>query len=154
MASKLGLRTDHSISQTSEENSFVNLVKQVGKRRLHAIDAIRAGFPAALLRDAGTYFGIPATQIRSIVRVPNTTANNWIRQKANMDIVASERMWRMADITAMALEVFDSEEDARGWLNTPNSSFDQHAPLEYLDTEPGAAAVRQVLNAIATGGAA
>ena len=38
------------------------------------------------------------------------------------------------------------------WMRQPNRAFDGTAPLDLMDTEPGAVAVRQVLNAIATGG--
>lgn len=135
-------------------NSFANLVHQVSMRKVHPIDAIRAGMPAALLRDASTYFNLPAQRINTIARVPNTTAHNWSRQNANMDAAASERIWRMADVAALAREVFGTEEAAKSWLGAANRTFQNSAPLDYLDTEPGAAAVRQVLNAIATGGAA
>jgi putative toxin-antitoxin system antitoxin component (TIGR02293 family) len=135
-------------------NAFASLVNQVSMRKVHPIDAIRAGMPAALLRDASTYFNLPAQRINTIARVPNTTAHNWTRQNVNMDAAASERIWRMADIAAMAREVFGSEEAAKSWLGTANRTFNNSTPLDYLDTEPGAAAVRQVLNAIATGGVA
>ena len=71
-----------------------------------------------------------------------------------MDTAASERLWRLADLMTMARDVFEDEEAAKTWLRTPNRAFRDAAPMEYLDTEPGAMAVRQVLNAIATGGVA
>jgi uncharacterized protein (DUF2384 family) len=52
----------------------------------------------------------------------------------------------------MASKVFGDDEAAKTWLRTPNLTFQDGAPMDYLDTEPGAIAVRQVLNAIATGG--
>lgn len=54
----------------------------------------------------------------------------------------------------MAQIVFDDTEVAKTWLRTPNLAFRNTAPMDYLDTEPGAVAVRQVLNAIASGGVA
>jgi uncharacterized protein (DUF2384 family) len=59
----------------------------------------------------------------------------------------------LLDIAAMAEGVFEGEEAAKQWLCAPNRAFSGDAPIDYLDTEPGAKAVRQVLNAIATGGA-
>jgi uncharacterized protein (DUF2384 family) len=38
-------------------------------------------------------------------------------------------------------------------MRQPNSALGNAAPLDLMDTEPGAVSVRQVLNAIATGGA-
>lgn len=59
---------------------------------------------------------------------------------------------RLTEVTAMAQNVFEDEESAKIWLRTSNLAFHNVAPIDCLDTEQGAAAVRQVLNAIATGG--
>ncbi|HEU5435588.1 MAG TPA: antitoxin Xre/MbcA/ParS toxin-binding domain-containing protein [Telluria sp.] len=137
-----------------EGNAFAVLVEQLPANREDAIDAIRGGFPAAVLKDAGQYFEVPASRIRAIVRLPETTALALGRRGANMDAGVSERIWRLADLAHMAREVFDSKAAATDWLRTPNRSFAGTAPIDCLDTEPGAMSVRQVLNAMATGGAA
>jgi putative toxin-antitoxin system antitoxin component (TIGR02293 family) len=118
------------------------------------VQAIRTGFDADLLTAAGDYFEVPAARIRAITRVPDTTAHRLIKLHARLDAAASERLWRLADVAAMATDVFEDELAAKQWLRSPNQAFLGVAPIDYLDTEPGAKAVRQVLNAIATGGAA
>jgi putative toxin-antitoxin system antitoxin component (TIGR02293 family) len=118
------------------------------------VDAIRTGFAASLLAAAGDYFEVPATRIRAIARVPDTTAHRLVKLQALLDPSASEILWRLADLATMAEDVFEDEAAAKQWLRSPNQAFEGAAPLDYLDTEPGANAVRQVLNAIATGGAA
>lgn len=137
-----------------ERNGFADLLQELTSDRRRAIDAIREGFPASLLKDTSVYFKVPANRIRSIVRLPETTAHALIKRGANMDAAASERIWRLADLVAMAQNVFEDEDAAKAWLRTPNRAFRDVAPMDYLDTEPGAMSVRQVLNAIATGGAA
>lgn len=141
-------------SAKDEPNSFGMMLRDLATDRQRAIAAIRTGFPAAILRDASLYFDLPASRIRAIARVPETTAHTLVKKGANIDAAASERIWRMADIVVMANNVFEDDEAAKVWLRTPNRTFNQAAPLDYLDTEPGAMSVRQVLNAIATGGAA
>lgn len=135
-------------------NAFERLLAQVGAGDFHAVEAIRAGFPAAIVKDAATYFDLPAARIRAIVRLPETTAHTLAKRGARLDAAFSERIWRLADVQAMASEVFEEEPAARAWLVAPNRTFAGAAPIDHLDTEPGATAVRQVLNAIATGGAA
>ena len=137
----------------SAHNGFADILRDLTADRNLAIGAIRAGFPASLLRDAGLYFNVSTQRIRAITRLPETTAHALIKRGANLDAAASERIWRLADLMTMAREVFEDEESAKIWLRTPNRVFHDVAPMEYLDTEPGAMAVRQVLNAIATGGA-
>jgi putative toxin-antitoxin system antitoxin component (TIGR02293 family) len=134
-------------------NTFAELVHDVGRDRQQVIDAIRAGFSATLLKDAEIYLDVPANRMRAIVRLPEATAQTLLKRGGNMDAATSERIWRLADVMSMAKEVFDDVEAAKAWLRTRNRTFHDAAPMDVLDTEPGAMAVRQVLNAIATGGA-
>lgn len=135
-------------------NSFEALLHDLVADRHRAIEAIRAGFPASVIKDTSAYFNVPTNRIRAIVRLPETTAHTLVKRGANIDAAASERIWRLADLVTMAHDVFENEEAAKTWLRTPNRAFRNLAPMEYLDTEPGAMAVRQVLNAIGTGGVA
>lgn len=137
-----------------EGNAFAALVDHLPADRQQAIDAIRAGLPASLVKDAGQYFEVSASRIRSLVRLPETTAAALAKRGARMDAGVSERFWRLADLMYMAREVFEDKNAATLWLRTPNRSFLNAAPMDYLDTEPGAMSVRQVLNALAAGGAA
>jgi putative toxin-antitoxin system antitoxin component (TIGR02293 family) len=97
---------------------------------------------------------MPANRIRVIVRLPETTAHMLVKRGAKLDSAVSARIWRLADVMAMAQTIFEDAEAAKTWLRTPNRTFQNAAPIDYLDTEPGAMAVRQVLNAIGTGGVA
>lgn len=137
-----------------EGNAFAALVERLPADRDAAIDAIRSGFAVGVLKDAGQYFDVPASRIRAIVRLPETTALALARRGVNMDPAVSERIWRLADLAHMAREVFEDEAAATAWLRSPNRSFHNGAPMDSLDTEPGAMSVRQVLNAIASGGVA
>jgi putative toxin-antitoxin system antitoxin component (TIGR02293 family) len=138
----------------TKHNSFEALLHDFVVDRHRAIDAIRAGFPASIIKDTSAYFNIPTNRIRAILRLPETTAHALVKRGANIDAAASERIWRLADLAMMAQGIFESEESAKTWLRTPNPAFRDLAPMDYLDTEPGAMAVRQVLNAIGTGGVA
>lgn len=133
-------------------NPFASLRLELKSGR-NLVQAIRTGFDAELLAAAGDYFEVPAARIRAITRVPDTTAHRLVKRHALLDASASERLWRLADVAAMAEDVFEDELAAKQWLRSPNQAFLGAAPIDYLDTEPGAKAVRQVLNAIATGGA-
>jgi putative toxin-antitoxin system antitoxin component (TIGR02293 family) len=75
------------------------------------------------------------------------------KRGADGDTTTAERRWRLADLSKMAQDVFEDEEAAEVWLRTPNLVFHNTAPIDHLDTESGAMAVRQVLNAIDSGGA-
>lgn len=145
---------NENVTTLTRENSFEALMLKLVADRHRAIEAIREGFPASVIKDAGAYFNVPSNRIRGIVRLPETTAHTLVKRGANIDAAASERIWRLADLATMAQEIFEDEEAAKIWLRTPNRAFRDLAPMDYLDTEPGAMAVRQVLNAIGSGGVA
>lgn len=136
----------------TKENPFAVLRHDLQAGR-DLVDAIRTGFDAGLLAAAAEYFEVPAVRIRAITRVADTTAHRLVKLHARLDPAASERLWRLADVATLAEDVFEDESAAKHWLRAPNRTFLDVAPMDYLDTEPGATAVRQVLNAIATGGA-
>lgn len=152
MKKSVSPESTHPEQARSAQNRFAVLRQELKSGR-DLVQAIRTGFEADLLAAAGDYFGIPAARIRAITRVPDTTAHRLVKRHALLDASASERLWRLADVAAMAEDVFEDELAAKQWLRSPNQAFLGVAPIDYLDTEPGAKAVRQVLNAIATGGA-
>lgn len=137
-----------------DKNAFATLLAQASTDREAAIRAIRDGFPASIIKDAAAFFGLSATRIRAVVQLPETTAHTLTKRGARLDPAVSERFWRLADVFSMAASVFEEEAAATAWLVARNRTFGDVAPIDCLDTEPGAMSVRQVLNAIATGGAA
>ena len=68
------------------------------------------------------------------------------------DVSAAVGTRNETEVRTMASSVFGNDAVAEIWLRFPNRAFHELAPLDLLDTEAGAATVRQVLNAIATGG--
>jgi uncharacterized protein (DUF2384 family) len=59
----------------------------------------------------------------------------------------------MEAVTQMAIEIFGNRNTAIKWMRQPNQALDGTAPRDLMDMEPGAMSVRQLLNAITTGGA-
>ncbi|UOD29148.1 DUF2384 domain-containing protein [Massilia violaceinigra] len=136
------------------QNGVAHLVADMRLGQHRGIDSIRHGYPVTLLNDAAVYLDVPVERIRSLVCVPGLSAQTLTTRSANLDTTASERLWRLAHVIAMAQDLFEDDESAKTWLRSANLAFGNVAPMDYLDTEPGAMAVRQVLNAIATGGVA
>lgn len=134
------------------QNGFAHLVMDMRLGKHRGIDSIRHGYPVALLNDAAVYLDVPVERIRSLVCVLELSAQAPTTRRASLDTTASERLWRLAHVIAMAQDLFEDDEAAKTWLRRANLAFGNVAPMDYLDTEPGAMAVRQVLNAIATGG--
>lgn len=74
--------------------------------------------------------------------VPEAT---YKRRRNNLSAEESGRAERLARIFATAQYVWDSEEDARAFLNTPHSMLQGRTPLDVSMTELGARRVEDLL---------
>ena len=153
-----GATNERSPSQTAAgkkgSGMFVQIVSGAPLAGSAAVQAIREGYPAGILKAASSFFGVTDARIQNIAQVPASTASRLEKNAARIDAAATERIYRMGTVTRMAIDVFENEATAIAWMRQPNPALDNTAPLDLMDTEPGAVSVRQVLNAIATGGAA
>jgi putative toxin-antitoxin system antitoxin component (TIGR02293 family) len=58
---------------------------------------------------------------------------------------------RLAKVIERAVEVFEDERTAMGWLKSPNAALGGSSPLSLLDTELGSMAVMSTLGRIEHG---
>jgi putative toxin-antitoxin system antitoxin component (TIGR02293 family) len=143
-----------SKQRTTETKIFRKLVANGPSSGVEAIRFIRKGCSAKVLKAASDFFHVPEARIQKIAHVPASTASRLEKKAANIDSAATERIFRMSTVARLATEIFGSEALAIEWLCKPNQALGEAAPLDLMDTEPGAVSVRLVLNAIATGGVA
>ena len=75
------------------------------------------------------------------------------RRKAEgrLDQAESDRVVRFAKLMGKAVEVMESEENARHWLAAPQFGLGGAVPLEYAETEVGAREVEDLLGRIEHG---
>lgn len=67
------------------------------------------------------------------------------RRRISLSVEESERAERLARIFATTQYVWDSEDDARAFLNTPHSMLQGRTPLDVSMTELGARRVEELL---------
>ncbi|SMP63732.1 putative toxin-antitoxin system antitoxin component, TIGR02293 family [Noviherbaspirillum suwonense] len=149
-----GTRPSPATAKRNDPGAFGQIVSGAPLGGFAAVQSIREGYPAAILKAASRFFGVTDARIQAIAQVPASTASRLEKSAARIDAAATERLYRMGTVTRMAIDVFEDEAAAVEWMRQPNRAFDNTAPLDLMDTEPGAVSVRQVLNAIATGGVA
>ena len=143
-----------SAARRVDAKMFTQIVAGEPLAGFSAVKVIREGYSARVLKSARHFFGVPDARIQHIAQVPASTANRLEKNAAKIDAAATERVYRMGTVTRMAIEVFENAAAAIEWMRQPNRALGNAAPLDLMDTEPGAVSVRQVLNAIATGGVA
>ncbi len=114
------------------------------------IEAIHAGLPVQELNDLQASLDLPMEKLAPLLGVSKATLH---RRKAGQRLgpAESERIVRFARLMGKAMEVMESAENARHWLNSPQLGLGGAAPLEYARTEIGAREVEDLLSRIEYG---
>jgi putative toxin-antitoxin system antitoxin component (TIGR02293 family) len=86
--------------------------------------------------------------------VPRSTLNRKLSDKSPLPVQYSEKIERLARIYAFALDVWESEEDAREFMTKTHPMLDDRTPFEACMTELGARQVEQILGRLLFGSAA
>jgi putative toxin-antitoxin system antitoxin component (TIGR02293 family) len=112
--------------------------------------AIREGFPPSVVDEVIHASGLTLKELTATLGLSPRSLQRRCGQ-GRLAQYESDRLYRLARIIALAKHYIGGETATR-WLRHPNRSFAGNAPLELLDTEPGARAVEDVLGRIAYGG--
>jgi putative toxin-antitoxin system antitoxin component (TIGR02293 family) len=105
---------------------------------------VMAGLPfRSLRRFSAWYHPDRRTGIEQLV-VPRTTMLRRERT-GTLSVEESERLERVARITALAEHVLESHEEAEQFLTSPHALLDGVAPLELAATDLGARRVEAIL---------
>jgi putative toxin-antitoxin system antitoxin component (TIGR02293 family) len=113
---------------------------------------LREGLQARVLPVFARELGVTVAQIESVIGLHQSSRKRYADSDKALNPAQSERLMRIAEIEALASEVFDSKESAVRWLSQPLAVMENETPLQLLDTEQGAMHVRQTLSAIMYGG--
>jgi len=116
------------------------------------VGVIRHGLSANLARSLGQTFDISVGELSKVLLVSESTLTRKSRDNALLDPSTTERVLRIAAITALAIEVFEDEAKATAWMKRDNVALGGQAPLSLCDNDISAAQVRRVLRAIEYGG--
>jgi putative toxin-antitoxin system antitoxin component (TIGR02293 family) len=117
---------------------------------LGSIETVKEGYPVAAFNSLATHLHISREKLGKVTGISWTTLNR--RQGAGkLKVRESERIYLIQSIFDQAIEVFESEEAAHTWLQTPLPALNNQTPLQTCETLPGADQVRNLLMAIEYG---
>jgi putative toxin-antitoxin system antitoxin component (TIGR02293 family) len=112
-------------------------------------ELIEAGFPAGMVKvlcDLGMISTIERDQI-----IPLKTLKARLARGQRLTLHESDRLFRVAHITAMAMVVFGNDEKSKRWLSKPNDHFSGKSPIAMLSTTQESRRVEEMLIKIAEG---
>ena len=114
------------------------------------IHVIQAGLPVHELKDLQASLDVPMEKLAPLLGISRATLH---RRKAGgrLGPAESDRVVRFARLMGKAVEVLESQEDARQWLASPQIGLGGAVPLDYAGTEVGAREVEDLLGRIEYG---
>lgn len=111
------------------------------------IAAVRAGLPMAELVDLRDALDLPMERVAAKIGMSRATFHR--RQKTGvLSSDESDKALRLARILGHAISIFENEEMARQWLNSPQPALGGEVPLDFAETEIGAREVEHLLGRI------
>jgi putative toxin-antitoxin system antitoxin component (TIGR02293 family) len=143
-------------SVTKTEGMGIQQLLNTEKSQLSSAEAIAIGLPIDAMVRVKKVVGLSDEQMAQIVGMSRRTLSRRLQQ-AKMDKTKrltpteSDRLYRLARIIALAVDVFGDEKEAQDWLKEPKNALSGQTPIEALKTEPGAQQVDLLLGRIEQG---
>ncbi|VGO14472.1 hypothetical protein PDESU_03034 [Pontiella desulfatans] len=118
--------------------------------REEVITRIKKGLPTASFEKLREEFGVTAAELAKTLNINMRTLARR-KQSGRLDVDESERVYRLARLYQIALNLFEDASLARRWFAAPKDIFGGQTPLNYADTEPGAQEVEKQLRRLEHG---
>ena len=114
------------------------------------VEVLQAGLPVRELNDLQATLAVPMEKLVPLLGISKATFH---RRKlaGRLDQAESDRVLRYARLMGRAIEVMESQENARQWLTSPQFGLGGAVPLKYAETEVGAREVEDLLGRIEYG---
>ncbi len=120
------------------------------ENRGQVIAQIKRGLPTASFEKLRNEFGVTAAELAKTLNINMRTLSRR-KQSGRLDVDESERVYRLARLFQIALNLFEDAGLVRRWFSAPKEIFGGLAPLAYADTEPGAQEVEKQLRRLEHG---
>jgi putative toxin-antitoxin system antitoxin component (TIGR02293 family) len=111
------------------------------------VEMLRVGLPVGELDDLQASLDVPMEELAPMLGISKATFHRR-KSAGRLDQSESDRVLRFARLMGKAIEVMESEENARRWLTSPQFGLGGAVPLEYAETEVGAREVEDLLGRI------
>ena len=112
---------------------------------------IRQGLPIASFKRVAEYYQLSDSQMSEKIGTSLRTIVRLQKEQKPLNLIWSDRLYRLARIAAQAQTVFENPQKATDWLKRPNRALNGNAPIDLLDTDAGTQLVADLLERIELG---
>jgi putative toxin-antitoxin system antitoxin component (TIGR02293 family) len=106
---------------------------------------IEKGLPYSVFEELSQTLPLTNKEWSAILALSDRTLQRWFNDQPRIDGLTAERLFEIARLTAVALDVFTTGSDVVEWLRTPHPDFDNEAPIRLLKTQAGIDLVKSLL---------
>lgn len=128
--------------------SFLGGSKALGANPRTAADweeVIHEGLPVRSAEALKESIAVPDTLLAELLGISEKTLSRARTGRGRLDSVVSDRLFRVARIVALAIEVLETEQAALRWLKRAQIGLGGRIPLTLLTTDAGRDQVEQLL---------
>lgn len=106
---------------------------------------LEKGLPYSVFEELSETLPLTNKEWASILAVSDRTLQRWVNDSPRIDGLTAERIFEIARLTVIALDVFTNGEDVAGWLRAPHPDFDGEKPIALIRTHAGIEIVKSLL---------
>ena len=140
--------SEKSAGSSIQETARVLGLPRFPANELDLADMAREGLPSATLSRLSESLGwTRAALIEQLGIAPRTAARRLTRREP-LSTAESERVLRLARVLARAIEVFESRDAAKQWLQEASTALGERKPTDLLVTDIGTEVVLNELGKI------
>lgn len=119
---------------------------------LDLADLIEAGLPRESAEQVREHLHLTEQEMAACLGISTKTLQRLAKQpKGSLSQVQGDRLYRLARIVALAVQVFEDTARAHSWLRASQRGLGYRIPLELMRTEVGAREVENLLGRIEYG---
>lgn len=136
------------MSSVAAVEDFLGGKGALGVRRGRAADweaLIHQGMPMRAADALKRSIAIPDGQLAELLGISEKTLSRARAAQGRLDPVASDRLFRVARVAALAVEVLETTQAALHWLGRPQIGLGGRVPLAMLVTDAGRDQVEKLL---------
>lgn len=109
------------------------------------LEVARNGVPFESAESLKRWLAVGDEVLAELLGISTKTLSRARASNARLDPVVSDRLLRVARLGALAREVLEDEDRARGWLKRPQIGLGGRTPLSLLATDLGCVEVERLL---------
>jgi putative toxin-antitoxin system antitoxin component (TIGR02293 family) len=133
--------------------AFWEQAAELGSRdEQQRLAAIEQGWSSNWLAALRLHLHLKPAELEPLLALSEATMARRSRERASLDLVASERLDRLIEVISLAYGVFEQPASTEAWLKAPHPLLHQQSPLQHCRTAIGARQVRRLLQALEQGG--